>query len=535
MSQFVPITAMIKTLSDYYDPRVAQQVQMNQINLQELKRAEEERKQLADIYRQNQMGNMIADAPTMPLQGMYNMTAAMGAPMAAAPIVKATLPEMPEIPKGTQADVMDKYKNFYMSRGRLDEALAIDKAQRLAAGGDATPTGMFVVNDDTGRRRAVTRVGTQFVDVNTGERVIADPNSIFTPGLAGQMNPDYQTAMADQAARLATSRTVATEKAVLPFDVAKEQRAYEDAVNQKIEAKNIAIQQKKEEYEMELPQKELEGLRKDEERFLNIAPVKWFSQARGSYGQFKAAVNATRDALAKGETRSAQEVAVLYGFVKAMDPNSAVREGEIALTDAARSLYDRVSTYAGRLEKGGTSNFTTKELDAFEKTVDGMMQEYSRGYNAEVDRFRQRNRITDPDQLDLYFPYSDLSEIGEKPVAGSRASYRQPAPDPTDADVMPAIPGSSTQTLYSETASGTVPVITPPPPIPFETDPNLDFQLQQNQAWKDQYNATAPSPFSMPATATVDPASAPAPISPASASTKIGRNIELIDRILGGK
>lgn len=50
------------------------------------------------------------------------------------------------------------------------------------------------------------------------------------------------------------------------------------------------------------------------------------------------------------------QLVVLYSFIKALDPDSAVREGEVTLADAATSYLERFQTTITKLSKGQTIN-----------------------------------------------------------------------------------------------------------------------------------------------------------------------------------
>ncbi len=47
------------------------------------------------------------------------------------------------------------------------------------------------------------------------------------------------------------------------------------------------------------------------------------------------------------------DIAAIYGLVKMLDPESVVREGEVALMSAATSLFDRLNIAVGKIQQGG--------------------------------------------------------------------------------------------------------------------------------------------------------------------------------------
>lgn len=72
------------------------------------------------------------------------------------------------------------------------------------------------------------------------------------------------------------------------------------------------------------------------------------------------------------------DVATVYSLVKLLDPESVVREGEIALTQSATSIWDRLRGMLSKAHKGG---FISDDLRAdINQTVGRLMSEYEKSY-----------------------------------------------------------------------------------------------------------------------------------------------------------
>jgi hypothetical protein len=138
---------------------------------------------------------------------------------------------------------------------------------------------------------------------------------------------------------------------------------------------------------------------------------------------------------AQGDKMGAGDVSILYNFIKSQDPESVVREGEIALGQRGMSL-------AGRLRTATLGQFTGEILDPkFRKDVLKIARRLrEQGYNnydqsvATIrDTAKQRYGFTD-DELTLIDP-----DLNRK----KKASQKQPAPQkdlktiaPEDVDAM---------------------------------------------------------------------------------------------------
>ena len=81
--------------------------------------------------------------------------------------------------------------------------------------------------------------------------------------------------------------------------------------------------------------------------------------------------NRAKDIIAKniaGVTPGAGDIAILYNFIKGLDKNSAVREGEIGLSKQARSVLGRLDSEVKRLSGGDLLDDATRS--AFAELID---------------------------------------------------------------------------------------------------------------------------------------------------------------------
>lgn len=110
---------------------------------------------------------------------------------------------------------------------------------------------------------------------------------------------------------------------------------------------------------------------------------------------YNAMVEASRNPTAKGD------LTMVYSFIKALDPESVVREGEIDLVNANRSIPDRVKGYAQRLATG-KSLLPSERQDLLEQARSLSFTDYSRSRN-DIKAFRENAKRLSLDP-DLYAP-----------------------------------------------------------------------------------------------------------------------------------
>lgn len=116
------------------------------------------------------------------------------------------------------------------------------------------------------------------------------------------------------------------------------------------------------------------------------------------------------------------EIAVLYSFIKAIDPGSVVREGEIGIVTRARGFMTQVNEMYEKAKEGTALSPKEKEdilkigaalRDAYQKDYDNIVGSYSATLKA-LDAYMKKDNegniieFTDPEAL---IKIADVSDI----------------------------------------------------------------------------------------------------------------------------
>jgi len=114
--------------------------------------------------------------------------------------------------------------------------------------------------------------------------------------------------------------------------------------------------------------------------FASIPAVKTFPEAQRAYASMR---SSAEKANAGGATPGIYDTSLVFGFFKAIDPNSTVREGEFASVAASMGLPAQIVTQMQRLDSGG---FLTPEarnalVEIAGQRVDQQRQDVSDEYN----------------------------------------------------------------------------------------------------------------------------------------------------------
>ena len=127
---------------------------------------------------------------------------------------------------------------------------------------------------------------------------------------------------------------------------------------------------------------------------------------------YESMMQAAKDPSAKGD------LTMVYSFIKALDPESVVREGEIDLVNANRSVPDKVKGYAQKLATG--QNLLPNERQDLIKQAQTLTQtDYKRSRN-DVKAYRDNAQRLGLD-ADLYAPdpYAGFKPAADqKPTTG---------------------------------------------------------------------------------------------------------------------
>lgn len=124
---------------------------------------------------------------------------------------------------------------------------------------------------------------------------------------------------------------------------------------------------------------------------------------------YESMLQATKDPSAKGD------LTMVYSFIKALDPTSVVREGEISLVEANRSIPDKVKGYAQKLATG-QSLLPSERQDLLTQAKTLTQTDYRRSRN-DVKAYRDNAKRLGLD-AELYAPdpYKSFEESSNKPT-----------------------------------------------------------------------------------------------------------------------
>ena len=144
---------------------------------------------------------------------------------------------------------------------------------------------------------------------------------------------------------------------------------------------------------------------------------------------YNAMVQASQDPSAKGD------LTMVYSFIKALDPESVVREGEIDLVNANRAIPDRIKGYAQRLATG-QSLLPEERKDLLEQARNLSFTDYTRSRN-DIKAFRDNaGRLGLDPELYAPDPYQGV-DFGPRKLGGSPTGMpkAEQKPNSRDADI----------------------------------------------------------------------------------------------------
>ena len=126
---------------------------------------------------------------------------------------------------------------------------------------------------------------------------------------------------------------------------------------------------------------------------------------------YESMVQASADPSAKGD------LTMVYTFIKALDPSSVVREGEISLVNANRSIPDQIKGYAQKLATG-QNLLPAERQDLINQARTLTQTDYKRSRN-DVKAYRDNAQRLGLDP-DMYAPdpYAGFKPQVEKPATG---------------------------------------------------------------------------------------------------------------------
>lgn len=132
---------------------------------------------------------------------------------------------------------------------------------------------------------------------------------------------------------------------------------------------------------------------------------------------YNSMLEASKDPTGKGD------LTMVYSYIKALDPESVVREGEIDLVNANRSIPDRVKGYAQRLATG-KSLLPHERQDMLEQARNLSFTDYSRS-RSDIKAFRDNaQRLGLDPELYAPDPYQGV-DFGPRRLGGAPAAPQQ--------------------------------------------------------------------------------------------------------------
>jgi hypothetical protein len=87
-----------------------------------------------------------------------------------------------------------------------------------------------------------------------------------------------------------------------------------------------------------------------------------------------------------GTKNPAEDITALYSFVKNLDPNSSVREGEVGLARDISSIQGKVQTYFNKVSNG--DSLDSKTVDNLKKEILRMADSQKQSYNTEMAAYK---------------------------------------------------------------------------------------------------------------------------------------------------
>jgi len=127
-----------------------------------------------------------------------------------------------------------------------------------------------------------------------------------------------------------------------------------------------------------------------------------------SYGKIKSAEKAANDQT--GERKGAADIALIFNYMKLLDPGSVVREGEFATARNAGGIPDRVVAIYNGVVKG---DILSKEVrTSFVAAAEEVLKPYRDQFHATKIRYSNlaKSEGVEPDRVVMNDPFSGLTE-----------------------------------------------------------------------------------------------------------------------------
>lgn len=131
--------------------------------------------------------------------------------------------------------------------------------------------------------------------------------------------------------------------------------------------------------------------------------------------------------MALNEPGAITDVASLYGFIKAIDPGSVVREGEVHIVQSARGLVENLKSLLQKAQ--GRGFLTDADRRQLASIGTNLMQHYQESYTSWRDHYEK-----------VVNPVLQRSQVDPAIVYGPRPRFNAPALDPRFQAPAPGVP-----------------------------------------------------------------------------------------------
>lgn len=200
------------------------------------------------------------------------------------------------------------------------------------------------------------------------------------------------------------------------FEAEENRKSRESLARERIEATKVTASARAED------KSERESVRKDEKNFAHTQKLrqeldKQTKDAQDAFDQRRQLADLIGDSLKSGAVgKGFQDLALNYGVVKTLDPDSAVREGELKLQASIGSVPDRLRRSFNAAMRGIT--YDKKDLEELNRMI-------QRQLNASVETYKQRSQSVlkqaetaglDPSQINSR---PDIMDYGKKRAPAS--------------------------------------------------------------------------------------------------------------------
>jgi hypothetical protein len=129
-----------------------------------------------------------------------------------------------------------------------------------------------------------------------------------------------------------------------------------------------------------------------------------------SYGKIKSAEKAANDQSKSGERKGAADIALIFNYMKLLDPGSVVREGEFATARNAGGVPDRVIALYNGVMKGDL--LSDEVRTSFVAAAEEVLKPYRDQFHATKIRYSNlaKSEGVEPDRVVMNDPFSGLTE-----------------------------------------------------------------------------------------------------------------------------